>query len=101
REDAGHASGIAGRAGRREGSHLIWAAPLLWAAALLVTVLTLAYRRASLRLSCCVLGLLLAAYWVFGTAPEWWEISLAIPYALLVLLNVRPLRLRLVTRPFL
>ena len=44
---------------------------------------------------------MLAAYWVLGTAPEWWKISLTIPYALLVLLNLRPLRLRLVTRPFL
>src|ERR1700730_4984613 len=74
---------------------------LVWVVSFLGIILTLAYRRASLFLSSCVLGLLLAAYWVFGTAPEWWEISLAIPYALLVLLNVRPLRLRLVTRPFL
>jgi acyl-CoA dehydrogenase len=74
---------------------------LLWAAALLVIVLTLAYRRASLPLSCCVLGLLLAAYWVLGTAPEWWKATLTVPYALLILLNVRPLRLRLVKRPFL
>jgi acyl-CoA dehydrogenase len=52
-------------------------------------------------LSCCVLGLLLAAYLALSPAPEWWKITLAIPYAMLVLLNVRPLRLRLVTRPFL
>ncbi len=38
---------------------------------------------------------------MLGTAPEWWKISLTIPYVLVVLLNVRPLRLRLVTRPFL
>jgi acyl-CoA dehydrogenase len=44
---------------------------------------------------------LLAAYLVLGTAPEWWKVSLTIPYAVVVLLNVRPLRLRLVTRPFL
>jgi acyl-CoA dehydrogenase len=44
---------------------------------------------------------LLAAYWVFGTAPEWWKVSLTIPYVVVVLLNVRPLRRRLVTRPFL
>jgi acyl-CoA dehydrogenase len=44
---------------------------------------------------------LLAAYLKLGTAPEWWKVSLTIPYALLILLNVRPLRLRLVTRPFL
>lgn len=44
---------------------------------------------------------MLAAYLKLGTAPEWWKVSLTIPYALLILLNVRPLRLRLVTRPFL
>ncbi len=44
---------------------------------------------------------MLAAYLVLGTAPEWWKVSLTIPYAVVVLLNVRPLRLRLVTRPFL
>ncbi|MGC2032619.1 MAG: acyl-CoA dehydrogenase [Steroidobacteraceae bacterium] len=52
-------------------------------------------------MSCCVLGLLLIAYLVLGPAPEWWKIAITIPYATLVLLNVRPLRLRLVTRPFL
>ena len=52
-------------------------------------------------MSCCVLGLLLAAYLALGTAPEWWKIALTILYAMVVLLNVRPLRLRLVTRPFL
>src|ERR1700723_577885 len=72
-----------------------------WAVLFLGVLLVLAYRRASLAASTCVLGLLLVGYWVFGSAAEWWKIALAIPYALLVLLNVRPLRLRLVTRPFL
>ncbi|HEY4971380.1 MAG TPA: acyl-CoA dehydrogenase family protein, partial [Steroidobacteraceae bacterium] len=44
---------------------------------------------------------MLAAYWVLGTAAEWWKVSLSIPYVLLILLNIRPLRRRLVTRPFL
>ncbi|MHB8720657.1 MAG: acyl-CoA dehydrogenase [Steroidobacteraceae bacterium] len=44
---------------------------------------------------------MLAAYLELGTAPEWWKVSLTIPYAVVVLLNVRPLRLRLLTRPFL
>ena len=74
---------------------------LVWAALFLGIILTLAYRRASLRLSCCVLGLLLLAYLALGTAPEWWKGVLTVPYALLVFLNIRPLRLRLVTRPFL
>ena len=64
-------------------------------------ILALAYRRGEPRLSCCFLGLLLIAYLELGTAPVWWKVVLAIPFALLVLLNVRPLRLRVVTRPFL
>ena len=60
----------------------------------------LAYRRASLSLSSTVLLLLLAAYWAFGAAPEAWKIAVSLPFAGLLLLNLRPLRLRLLTRPF-
>ncbi len=72
-----------------------------WAVLLLATVLTLAYRRASLWSSSCILGILLLSYWVFGSAPDWWKMMVSAPYAALVLLNIRPLRLPLVTRPFL
>src|ERR1700677_4188201 len=72
-----------------------------WAALFLGVLLILAYRRASLAASSCVLGLLLAGYWVFGSAAEWWKIAVSVPYVLLLLLNVRPLRVRFVTRPFL
>src|SRR6202453_2304496 len=72
-----------------------------WAALFLGVLLILAYRRASLAASSCVLGILLLCYWAFGGGVLWWKIALSIPYALLLLLNVRPLRLRLVTRPFL
>jgi acyl-CoA dehydrogenase len=74
---------------------------LAWAVLFLGILLILAYRRASLGLSSCLLGLLLAAYWVFGTAPEWWKIAVTVPFALLLLLNIRPMRVRVVTRPFL
>jgi acyl-CoA dehydrogenase len=74
---------------------------LAWAALFLGVVLILAYRRASLGFSSCIIGLLLLAYWTLGSAPEWWKAIVSIPYALLLLLNVRPLRLRAVTRPFL
>jgi acyl-CoA dehydrogenase len=74
---------------------------LAWVVLFLGVVLVLAYRRASLRLSSCVMGLLLLAYWAFGGAPEWWKIVVSLPYGLLLLLNVRPLRLRVMTRPFL
>jgi acyl-CoA dehydrogenase len=72
-----------------------------WAVLFLGIILVLAYRRASLAFSSCVLGLLLLCYWLWGIAPEWWKIVVSIPYALLLLLNIRPLRLRVVTRPFL
>jgi len=74
---------------------------LAWAGLSLGVILFLAYRRASLGLSSGVLGLLLLVYWALGTAPLWWKIALSIPYALLLLLNVRPLRMMAVTRPFL
>jgi len=74
---------------------------LAWALSFVGVLLILAYRRSSLGASCGVLGILLLAYWVFGTFPEWWKIVVSVPYALLLLLNIRPLRLRAVTRPFL
>ena len=74
---------------------------LAWAAAFLGVIFVLAYRRASLAFGCCVLGILLLAYWLLGTAPQWWKQAICVPYVLLLLLNVRPLRLRLLTRPFL
>ena len=74
---------------------------LAWAVLFLGITLILAYRRTGLGASCCVLGLLLLCYWVLGGAPQWWKIMVSIPYALLLFLNIRPLRLRLVTRPFL
>ena len=74
---------------------------MLWALSLLGITLILAYRRTSLGVSSCVLGLLLLCYWELGNAPEWWKIMVSIPYFLLLLMNIRPLRLRLVTRPFL
>src|SRR6202171_6637687 len=74
---------------------------LAWAALFLGVLLILPYRRSSLRQSSCVLGILLLAYLALGSAPGWWKIVVSIPYALLLLLNIRPLRLRAVTRPFL
>jgi hypothetical protein len=74
---------------------------LAWAALFLGALLILAYRRSSLSRSSCVLGLLLLAYLALGTFPKWWKILLSIPYASLLLLNIRPLRLWAVTRPFL
>src|ERR1700722_5498174 len=74
---------------------------LVWAVSFLGIILILAYRRTSLGVSSCVLGLLLLCYWAWGAAPEWWKILISVPYALLLLLNIRPVRVRFVTRPFL
>src|SRR5579859_870494 len=63
-------------------------------------VCVLAYRRASLTLCTGVLLLLLAFYWVLGSAPNGWKIAVSIPFAILFLLNIRPLRRRVLTRPF-
>ena len=72
-----------------------------WAVLFLGITLILAYRRASLALSCCVLGALLLAYLALAAAPLWWKAVICLPYGLLLLLNIRALRLRFVTRPFL
>jgi acyl-CoA dehydrogenase len=80
---------------------LAWLQFLAWAALFLGIVLVVAYRRAGLLLSSCVLGALLIAYWAFGAAPQWWKIAVSVPYIALLLLNIRPLRLRILTRPFL
>jgi acyl-CoA dehydrogenase len=83
------------------GAALSAAIAVAWAVLFLGTVLVLAYRRAGLAASSVVLGALLLAYWILGAAPDGWKAAVSIPYALLLLLNVRPLRLRFVTRPFL
>ncbi len=60
----------------------------------------LAYRRAGLAASTGVLLVLLAVYWALGAAPTWWKMLVSIPCAILLFLNARPLRVRLITRPF-
>src|SRR5271170_1420394 len=77
------------------------AAALAWFAGVAVVVVTLAYRRASLTWSTLVVVALVAAYWLFGTAPYWWKAIVALPAALLLLMNVASLRVGLITRPFL
>src|ERR1700677_2458222 len=72
-----------------------------WLVLFVGAICILAYRRAGLAVSTGVLLVLLAGYWVFGSAAEWWKIAVSVPYVLLLLLNVRPLRVRFVTRPFL
>jgi acyl-CoA dehydrogenase len=74
---------------------------LAWCAGTLVIVMWLAYRRVSLAAATLTLALLTLAYWIFGEAAEGWKIAASVPVFLLALLNVRMLRMRLITRPFL
>jgi acyl-CoA dehydrogenase len=71
-----------------------------WLVLFVGAVCVLAYRRATLAVSTGVLLALLAGYWILGTAPVWWKILFSVPFAILFLLNLRPLRIRVVTRPF-
>jgi acyl-CoA dehydrogenase len=71
-----------------------------WLVLFVGVICLLAYRRASLAVSTGVLLLLLVGLWLLGAAPAWWKILVSIPFAVLFLLNIRPLRIRLITRPF-
>jgi acyl-CoA dehydrogenase len=71
-----------------------------WLVLFVGAICILAYRRASLAISTGVLLILLAVYWAVGLAPAWWKILVSVPFAILLMLNVRLLRVRLVTRPF-
>ena len=72
-----------------------------WAAGFFALSLLLAYRRATLASSSALLGILLLCYWQFGHAAGWWKALVSVPLALLLLFNIRPLRLAFVSRPFL
>jgi acyl-CoA dehydrogenase len=79
---------------------LIVGAALGWLALFVAVFIILAYRRAGLAASSCILLLPFAAYWVFGAASLPWKIAVCLPFAVLLLLNIRLLRVALVTRPF-
>src|SRR5450755_1218622 len=72
-----------------------------WGALTLVILMILAYRRAGLAVSTLSLGALTVAYWGLWDVADVWKIIASIPVFLLVLLNLRPLRVWLITRPFL
>jgi acyl-CoA dehydrogenase len=71
-----------------------------WLVLFVGAFMVLAYRRSSLAASTAVLLALFAAYCVLGAALAWWKYLVGIPIGALLLLNVRPLRVRLLTRPF-
>ena len=74
---------------------------LLWLAVVVGGALYLAYQRVSLRAATLFGGAALAAYTVLGYASNVWLVTLWAAYAAIAALNVVPLRLRYVTRPFL
>src|SRR6201996_4927618 len=71
-----------------------------WLALFVGAICILAYRRASLAASTVTLLICLGAYWAASLAPTWWKSLVSVPFAILLLLNIRPLRIRLLTRPF-
>src|ERR1700744_1453606 len=71
-----------------------------WLVLFVGAICILAYRRASLAASPAGLLVLLAVFWGVGAAPTWWKSLVSVPFAILLLLNIRPLRIRLLTRPF-
>jgi len=71
-----------------------------WLVLFVGAICILAYRRASLAASSAVLLFLLGVYWTLGAAPSWCKIVVSVPFGVLLLLNIKPLRMRLVTRPF-
>ena len=73
----------------------------LWLLLFISLVLWLAYQRATLAMATAVLGLLLVGYSVLGAGPLWWKVTLWFLYLPHVLLNIRPLRRRLISRRFL
>jgi acyl-CoA dehydrogenase len=74
---------------------------LAWCLFVAAALIWLAYRRVSLGAATLALGALLLAYWTLGHAGPGVKLIVSLPVALLALLNLRELRMRLVTRPFL
>jgi acyl-CoA dehydrogenase len=76
------------------------AAALFWFALFLVLAITLLYKRAPLWLfTVCMIGAL-AAHIVIAPSSRLITALLALPLLILVLLNIKPLRIGLITRPF-
>jgi len=74
---------------------------ILWFALVLGGALYLAYHRVSLRAATIAVGVALVAYSVFGSGSLAWTVALWVAFAVLLLLNVDPIRQRYVTKPFL
>ena len=73
----------------------------LWLLLFVSLVGWLAYHRASLAQATLALGVLLAAYTLWGAGAPWWKAVLWVLFVPHVLLNVRPLRRVLISNRFL
>jgi acyl-CoA dehydrogenase len=74
---------------------------LVWLILFVGTLVYLAYRRVSLAKATAAVGVLLLAYSLWGDAGWLWTSVLWVLYAPLALLNLAPLRLTFLTKPFL
>ena len=74
---------------------------LAWCLFVAAALVWLAYRRVSLGAATLFLGALLLAYWTLGHCGVFWKLLVSLPVVLLAVLNLRGLRMRLLTRPFL
>ncbi|MFO1468775.1 MAG: acyl-CoA dehydrogenase [Steroidobacteraceae bacterium] len=72
-----------------------------WFVLFLVLAMALLYKRAPLWLFTACMLVAIAAHWLLAPSSRLITAVLAIPLAILVLLNIRPLRVGLITRPFL
>jgi len=77
------------------------AAAVAWCLLFVGAALLLSYRRISLAVATAAVVLLTLAYWRFGDAASWWKALVCIPGCLMVLLNLKPLRIALFSGPFL
>ena len=74
---------------------------LVWFALFVGGALYLAYQRVSLRTATLCAGAAFVAYTLFGRGGTPWLVALWLAFAVMAALNVTPLRLRFITRPFL
>jgi acyl-CoA dehydrogenase len=73
---------------------------LLFFLLFIAVVLWLAYRKVGLGPSTLAIGALLLGYTFLGAGGVWWKAILWLAYLPLALLNVTPLRVRFLSRPF-
>src|ERR1700723_2875804 len=71
-----------------------------WLVLFVGAICILTHRRAVHAAGTGVRLVVLSWYLALGASPNGWKAALSVPFALLFLFNVRPLRIRLLTRPF-